>query len=137
MYRFFICMVVMIKMLDAFHLQMSSSNDYLRSLNVQKYNNRCLDILNKVESAKATEKEKIEIDTMMVNIAKIDNIFFNRNSKNIIFKLKEEMQNIYIDDDNEVMKLSKDTKVFSKGFRNFLIYPFNTTQDIDAIMYKE
>jgi hypothetical protein len=47
------------------------------------------------------------------------------------------MQNIYIENDNEVMKLSKNTKVFSKGFRNFLVHPFNTTYDIDAVMYKE
>jgi hypothetical protein len=138
MHRFFICMFLMLNLTDAFHLQMSASNDYLKSLNVQKCNyNRYCDILNKVEGAKATETDQIEIDTILVNIVKIDNIFFNRNSKNIIFKLKDEMQNIYIENDNEVMKLSKNTKVFSKGFRNFLVHPFNTTYDIDAVMYKE
>ena len=47
------------------------------------------------------------------------------------------MKNIYVDDNNEVMKLNNNTKVFSKGFRNFLIYPLNSTYDVDAVMYKE
>ena len=112
-------------------LRMSMHDDYLRSLSVQPY-----DRLNNLQNAKVTDKENIEVNTILFNMWKIDNVFFNRNSKTIMFKLKEDMDNIFVKTDEELERLPKATKIYSKAFRNFLFYPMNST-DVDAIMYME
>ncbi len=103
-----------------FPLKMSMHDDYLNSL----------------KSSSLMDKHNIEINTILFNMWKVENVFFNRNSRTIMFKLKEDMNNILIKSNDNLQVLPKETKIYSKAFKNFLFYPMNST-DIDAIMYME
>jgi hypothetical protein len=88
------------------------------------------------ENVRETQEDAIEIDTILFNIYKVENIFFNKKSTTIMLKLKDEMKDIYIskNDDENMLKLANHTKIVSKAFKNFVVYPLDI--DADAIMYK-
>lgn len=122
------------------YLKMSSC-DYLNSLQTE-----CKDfhmkkhisdgLYDKLQQASDVQND-IEVDTIVFNVYKLRNIFFNRNSKNIIFELKDNMDKVYYYENDTVFKIPKETKITSKALRNFYVTQFNNTSDIDAIMYKE
>jgi hypothetical protein len=67
----------------------------------------------------------------------VDNVFFNRKSKNIIFSLKHNMEDLFVYDNNIPYKLSNETKIFATAFKQFLFIPIKGDKNIDAIMYKD
>lgn len=128
-------------LIDAFRsIYMSSATDhYLGSLSIKP--NPMLPakfkkVIGLPENVRETQEDAIEIDTILFNIYKVENIFFNKKSTTIMLKLKDEMKDIYIskNDDENMLKLANHTKIVSKAFKNFVVYPLDI--DADAIMYK-
>ncbi|WP_396189977.1 hypothetical protein [Flavobacterium sp.] len=91
----------------------------------------CDNIIN----AKNFTKDTMEFDTILFNMQKVQNVFFNRNAKNIMFSLRNNTKNVYIYEDGATQRLTDTTTIFSKAFRNFMFYPMKN--DVDAIIYKE
>lgn len=110
----------------------SASEDYLRSLSLKQ---RSIPSHFQLRNHKMTDQEKVEIDTIMFNIYKVDNIFFSKKSKTIMLRLKDEMKDIFMYENNDVMKLSNHTRIVSKGLRNFVVCPLDL--EADAILYKD
>ena len=131
--------------IDAFnniHLRMSSSDNYLKTLSiiplrVNHYQNdlKFKNVIDIPHNAKKTDKSEVEIDTFMLNMYKVENIYWNKNSKTIILKLKHELKDIYVHENmSYLLRLSNHTKIVSKAIKNFVVYPMHI--DADAIMYK-
>jgi hypothetical protein len=123
--------------------KMSCTNNYLNSLSkhIPDYK---LDIspykINKIASLKTikeTEQPQIETSTIIFNMCAVKNVFFNRNSKNIIFYLKDSMDDLFIYEKDVPYKLSKETRICSTALNNFLFTPIRGHNKIDAIMYKD
>jgi hypothetical protein len=138
-----------ISIINAFNgsfLKMSATSDYLNNLCRQhiagiagKADTSLLKI-NEVLSLKTVTESKqpqLEISDMVFNMYAVDNVFFNRKSKNIIFSLKHNMQDLFVYDNNIPYKLSNETKIFATAFKQFLFIPIKGDKNIDAIMYKD
>jgi hypothetical protein len=124
-------------------LQMSATSDYLNNLCRQPITGKpdtSLLKINEVLSLKTVTESKqpqLEISNMVFNMYAVDNVFFNRKSKNIIFSLKDNMQDLFVYDNNIPYKLSNETKIFATAFKQFLFIPMKGDKNIDAIMYKD
>lgn len=122
-------------------LRMSSTSDnYLRSLSITPnpvgtYHNDLTfkKVMILPNNIKETNQTDVEIDTILLNIYRVENVFFNKNSKTIMLKLRDTMKDIYVYND-DIMKLANDTKIVSKSFKNLVVYPMQL--DADAVMYK-
>ena len=113
-------------------IRMSNSNNYLHHL--EKMSKTNLNIFqNKLREAQPTDMEQLSIDSIFLNVYKLDSIFFNRNSKNVMFQLRHNMENIYCIQDDNIMKLSNATKISSKGLRKFVVAELS--DDVDALLY--
>jgi hypothetical protein len=112
------------------------SNQYLEHLDGMSKGN-LKDFKDKLKTAKYTDEEHINVDSMFLNIHKIDSIFFNRNSKCVMFNLRDYMQNIYYINGDDIKQLSNSTKISCKGIRKFVVTPLNIddNNDIDVILY--
>lgn len=131
-------------------LRMTSTNNYLQSLDrsCHKDNNGVTDIIssktNKVDIlnrllqvSKPSDKNEVEIDTIVVNIRRIGCINFNLNSPLILMKLGKTMEKIfYITKEGDVEQLKNSTKLISGKIRNFAAYDFDSDCLVDCIVYK-
>ena len=108
------------------------TSNYLQHLdNMSKFNTESFQ--DKLKNANNTDVEQIQVDGICLNIYKLDNIFFNRNSKSIMFQLRHRMDNLYYVNGDTVQKIAENTKISSKGLRKFLVGEMD--EDIDIIMY--
>lgn len=120
----------------------SPSESYLNSL-VPQTSNIVLEkmqinntMYKDIQSAQICTKSDIEIDTIIFNIFKVETVFFNRNSRTIYFKLKADMADLFLYENNDMHKVTNKTKIVGKGIRNFMFIPMNFDTPVDAIMYK-
>lgn len=113
-------------------LKMSTSDDYLRSLNMLGRQS----LYNKILNAKECQKSEVEIDVIIFNIYRLKNIFFNRKSKDIIFKLNDNMKDLYYDDYKTVEKITNKTRIYSAGCKNFIFCELDPEMNVDALMFK-
>ncbi len=125
---------------QSFMLSMSSSSErYLQSLCMRQpaVSTQAMAMLScdNIINAKNFTKDTMEFDTILFNMQKVQNVFFNRNAKNIMFSLRNNTKNVYIYEDGATQRLTDTTTIFSKAFRNFMFYPMKN--DVDAIIYKE
>lgn len=140
---FFLFNISIINAYNVHFLRMSSTNNYLNSLSRHIPHDK-LDVsqykINEVSSLKTireSEQSQIEISTMIFNMCSVKNVFFNRNSKNIIFSLKDSMEDLFIYEKDVPYKLSKETKIVSTSLNNFLFIPIRGDNKVDAVMYKD
>jgi len=138
--------LINISIINAFNrsfLKMSATSDYLNNLCRQPLAGKAdtsLHKINEVLSLKTVTESKqpqLEISDMVFNMYAVDNVFFNRKSKNIIFSLKHNMEDLFVYDNNIPYKLSNETKIFATAFKQFLFIPIKGDKNIDAIMYKD
>jgi len=125
---------------------LSPSDIYLRSLSLrqtQLTSYPVLDILNKNDVTELmrkattyTQPEK-EVDTIIFNIYKIDKVFFNKNSRTISFTLRENMRDLYIYENNIMHRFTNSTKIYTKGFKNFVFLPMSLDVPVDGLLYKD
>jgi len=121
-------------------LRMSSSTEnYLNDL--QPVTNPGKDFMNVYEELKLKDAQMLEpnrteihIDTILLNIYKLDSLFFNRNSKNVMFKLRDQMQDVFFCENQTMYRLPNTTRLTSKAFRKFIVSEMD--QRVDAILYK-
>lgn len=140
MYLVNLLFLLMIVHSQSFMLSMSSTSElYLQSLCTRQpaVSTQAMAMLScdNIINSKNFTKDIMEFDTMLFNMQKVESVFFNRNAKNIMFNLRNNTKNIYIYEDGVSQRLTDNTKIFSKAFRNFLFYPMK--KDVDAIIYKE
>jgi Icc-related predicted phosphoesterase len=89
-----------------------------------------------LQVSKPTDKNEVEIDTIVVNIRRIGCINFNLNSPLIMMKLSKMMENvIYISKEGNVEQLKNSTKLVSGKIRNFAAYDFDSNCMVDCIVY--
>lgn len=135
----------------ALPLRMMSTNNYLKSLDKTCQNDENsirniissktgtgkTEIVNRLlQVSKPTDKDEVEIDTILVNIRRIGCINFNLNSPFILMKLGKTMDNVfYITKEGNVEKLNKTTKLISGKIRNFSAYDFDSECLMDCIVF--
>ena len=124
-----------------FFLRMSASENYLNNLEqvfpkakaetpINVYDNL------RLQNAEVyNNKTEVNIDTIYMNIYKLDNIFFNRNSKSVMFRLKNEMHDIFYCENATIYRPTNNTRITSNALRKFIIGEMDPK--IDAIMYKQ
>lgn len=123
------------------NLKMSASQNYLQNLksDVFPMNKRPLikvyDELQLKNAEVYTTKTEVHIDTIYMNIYKLDNIFFNRNAMSVVFRLKDVMQDVFYCENEKIFKLSNTTRITSKSFRKFIVAEMDP--NIDAILYSQ
>jgi hypothetical protein len=105
--------------------QMSMSENYLTNIATQ--NNKASlsinseDLNNLIFSAQPTNQTEIQVNTMYVNINKVNSFFCKRDTKSIMFMLDKELQDIYYCNDNKLYKVSDKTKITSTKMKNFVM----------------
>jgi len=91
-----------------------------------------------VQNAKICTKKTISVDTVILNIYKVNKFYFNSNSPIITLSLKDKMNNMYyINDDGESEKLTNTTKFFPNVLKNIFVYELDVDMDIDCILFKK
>lgn len=119
-------------------LRMSSTDKYLNDLrpvtNKSKELINIYDELNLQDAQTYTNKTELHIDSILLNIYKLDSLFFNRNSKNIMFKLRDQMQDVFFCENQTMYRLPNTTRLTSNAFRKFIISEMDTR--VDVILYK-
>jgi len=122
-------------------LQMSSNTEnYLNDLQPITTKHR-RDFINVYEEFKLkdaqileTNRTEIYIDTIFLNIYKLDTLFFNSNSTNIILKLRDHMQDVFFCEKQTMYRLPNTTRLRSKAFSKFIVSEMD--HRVDAILYK-
>jgi len=79
---------------------------------------------------------KVNIDTIIFNIYKFENIYFNLRNKDITLRLRNNMDKIYYaDGDKCISRISNYTNITSSKIKKFLVVNFDDDDDIDCILY--
>ena len=122
---------------------MSASENYLTKLQSQVYpvkqpENNAIKVYDELQLQNAEvfqNKNEVSIDTIYMNIYKFNDIFFNRNSKSVIFRLKNEMEDVFYCENGKMYRLGNTTRIMSKAFRKFIVAEMDS--NIDAILYHQ
>jgi hypothetical protein len=81
-------------------------------------------------------EKRVEIDSLFLNIYDFKEVCFKRDSDIVVLKLKDRVHNIfYVDKNNEIYKLSNDTKIVSSAIRNILVYELDIDRLTNAIVF--
>lgn len=114
-----------------------SSVDYLRSLENYKKPMVIPSINKKVyRNENILNLPKVNIDTIVFNIYKFENIYFNLRNKDITLRLRNNMDKVYyIDGDKSISRISNHTNITSSKIKMFLAIDFDDDDDIDCILY--
>lgn len=86
-----------------------------------------------VSYAEWSTRPVIEIHGVLLNMCKVSNVYIDRKARSITFKMRGVMSNIFINDDDNLERLSEVTKISSKGLKNFLVFPMQ--DDIDSLLF--
>ena len=132
MWTKFLLTLLYVPTICSFISSMHMSNNYLHHLEKMSKTN-LNKFQNKLKDAPFTDMEQLSVDSIFLNVYKLDTIFFNRNSKNVMFQLRHNMENIYYIKDDNIMKVSNTTKISSKGLRKFVVTELS--EDVDALLY--
>ena len=98
---------------------------------------RCTIIDEMLKNSKICTKKSVAVDTIVLNVYKINKFFINQNDPTITILLKEKMENVYyINDIGEPEKLLNTTSIIPNTLRNFFVYELDVDMDVDCIMYK-
>jgi hypothetical protein len=115
--------------------QMSMSENYLNDIT----NNNKLpltinndDFHNMFRTAQPTNETEIKVNTIYVNINKLNSLYFKRDSKMIMFMLQRELDDIYYCNNSKLYKVSDKTKIIPTTLKKFIITELHT--NIDALI---
>lgn len=90
-----------------------------------------------LKNSKVCTKKSVAVDTIILNIYKINKFFINPDSPTITLSLNEKMENIfYLTEQGESEKLLNTTKIVPNTLRNFFVYELDADMEVDCIMYK-
>lgn len=90
-----------------------------------------------LKNSKVCTKKSVAVDTIILNIYKINKFFINPDSPTITLSLREKMENIfYLTEQGESEKLLNTTKIVPNTLRNFFVYELDADMEVDCIMYK-
>lgn len=89
-----------------------------------------------LKNSKICAKKSVSVDTIILNIYKINKFHLNTNSPTISLSLKDYMKNMfYINEQGEPERLLNTTTIISHGVKNFFVYELDVDMDVDCIMY--
>ena len=108
---------------------MSLSHNYLNNLQKLPLKHDLVQFNNMVSNASICNESEVKVDTMYFNINRVNSLFFNPKSKNIMFLLDRELSDLYYYDNNTMYKLTDKTKIISSTARNFVITDLNILAD--------
>ena len=90
-----------------------------------------------LKNAKICTEKTVAVDTIILNIYKINKFYINCYSPTITLSLKGKMENVYyITKSGETEKLLNTTSIVPNKLRNFFVYELDTDMKVDCIMYK-
>ena len=90
-----------------------------------------------LKNSKVCTKKSVAVDTIILNIYKINKFFINPDSPTITLSLHEKMENVfYLTEQGESEKLLNTTKIVPNTLRNFFVYELDADMEVDCIMYK-
>jgi hypothetical protein len=114
---------------------MSMSENYLNDI----ANNNKLsltvnndDLHGMIRAAQVTNETEIKVNTMYVNINKLNSLYLKRDSKTIMFMLQRELDNTYYCNDSKLYKVSDKTKIIPTTMKKFIITELHS--DMDALI---
>lgn len=139
------CVVILFDSVQSYganHWTASSSGKYLSALDrtrrISRNSKGIVFHTHAINNALDSSRKEIEIDSIIININKMQNVYFNINHPNVALKMRKKMENIYyITEDGCFEKLSDSVHIYSVKIRNFMAYELNdqTNKNIDCIMY--
>lgn len=139
------CVVILFHSVQSYsanHWTASSSGKYLSSLDrtrrISKNSKGIVFDARAINKAIDSSRKEIEIDSIIININKMQHVYFNINNPNVALRMRKRMENIYyITEDGCFEKLSNNVHVYSVKIRNFMAYELNdqTNENIDCIIY--
>lgn len=109
--------------------RMSMSESYLNNLKKLPLKHDINHFNNLVKNATIYPEQDAQVDTMYVNINKVNSLFFSPKSRNIMFMLENELADIFYYDNDNMYKLTDKTKIKSSTMRNFVITELSPLTD--------
>ena len=90
-----------------------------------------------LKQSKVCTKKSVAVDTIILNIYKINKFFINLDSPTITLSLNEKMENVYyLTEQGDSERLLNTTKIVPNTLRNLFVYELDADMEIDCIMYK-
>lgn len=113
--------------------QLSMSNNYLNQL--QESAKVPIHNMNKLMTSNLpqTTEKQINATSVYVNVYKMHTIFFNRNSRSIIFSLPRELTDLYYYNNDTLYKVSENTKISMANIKHFVVTELDN--NIDSILF--
>lgn len=90
------------------------------------------DLHGMIRAAQVTNETEIKVNTMYVNINKLNSLYLKRDSKTIMFMLQRELDNTYYCNDSKLYKVSDKTKIIPTTMKKFIITELHS--DMDALI---
>lgn len=77
----------------------------------------------------------VEVDSIFLNVRQFNSVCFKKNSRSVVLKSKQPLDNIYFIEGNQVFKLSDHTKIIAPSIRNILVYEMEFENDANGIIF--
>lgn len=123
-----------------------TTDGYLNNLNIQKYiNANITGIIKKSNYYRKQDipfaGDQINITSIYLNIDKVKGVYFEKDVKNVIFTLQDNLSDLYYYDvsggsgatGSSIYKISNNTRINMKGLSRFVFQSFNN--DVDGILF--
>lgn len=110
-------------------------NPYLETLSMKQGSSHIHKLKNILKDAPLCRDKTVQIDSIFLNVYEFKEVGFKRNSNAILLKLKDKVRDLYYVDDNNVFKLSDDTKIIASSIRNILLYEMDPDREINGIVF--
>ncbi len=127
-----------------------TTDGYLNNLNIQKYINANITSIIKKSNYYRKQDipfagDQINITSIYLNIDKVKGVYFEKDVKNVIFTLQDNLADLYYYDvsggsgsggdtkASGIYKISNNTRINMKGLSRFVFQSFNN--DVDGILF--
>ena len=80
-----------------------------------------------------TTDAQLNVTSIYVNIYKMQSIFFNRNSRSIMFSLPRELTELYYYKNDTLYKVSDNTKISMANVKHFVVTELDNS--IDSLLF--
>ena len=114
--------------------KMSMSENYLNRLQENTkppIKNNIADLLK--TAPEQTTDAQLNVTSIYVNIYKMQSIFFNRNSRSIMFSLPRELTELYYYKNDTLYKVSDNTKISMANVKHFVVTELDNS--IDSLLF--
>ena len=121
-----------------------TTDGYLNNLNIQKYINANITSIIKKSNYYRKQDipfagDQINITSIYLNIDKVKGVYFEKDVKNVIFTLQDNLADLYYydvrasGDGGGIYKITNNTRINMKGLNRCVFQSFNN--DVDGILF--